>query len=71
MGVLPHVSDHLTHRDFLSLAHEHLAIVSVSREQSIAVLDDDQIAIAAQPASGVDHAPSTGGAYILAQSSRQ
>ena len=71
MGVLAHTSDHLTPRDFLPLVHQHLAIVSVGGEQSIAVLDDDQIAIAAQPASGIDHAPGTRGTHVLAQSPRQ
>jgi len=36
------------------------------RQQIVAVLDDEQIAVSPQPVAGVHHAARTGGAYVLA-----
>jgi len=63
-----HVCDHLAHGNFLAVVHEHLAIVGVRGQQTVGVLDDDQISVATQTASGVDHAAGTRGAHVLTQS---
>ena len=67
---LPHVRNHLTHGDVLAVVHEHLAIVGVRGQQTVGVFDDDQIAVAAQTAAGVDHATGTRSAHVLTQSPR-
>jgi len=65
---LTHVCDHLAHGNFLAVVHDHLAIVGVRGQQTVGVFDDDQIAVAAQTAAGVDHAAGTRSAHVLTQS---
>src|SRR5450755_3826228 len=57
--------------DLLSLAHllpfldQNLTIVRVSRKIGVVVLDDDQLAVAAQPCSGINHATCGTGEHRL------
>ena len=71
LPILAHVCDHLAHGDFLAVVHQQLAIVGVRGQHTVGVLDDDQIAVAAQTAAGVDHPAGTRGAHVLSQASRQ
>src|SRR5437588_6279086 len=55
-----HLGDLLPLADLLSLLDQDLAVVRVRRKVGVVVLDDDELAVAAQPRSCIDDA--TGGA---------
>ena len=49
-----HLGDLLAARDLLAFLHEDLAVVRVRRQVRVVVLDDDELAVAAQSGAGVD-----------------
>src|SRR5437870_1289231 len=50
------VADHLAARDVLAVTHAKATLVRVPRAQPAAVVDDDDVAVAAH-GPGVDHGP--------------
>src|SRR5450756_688675 len=50
-----HLGDLLSARDALPFFHQHFIVMRVSTEISLIVLDDDQLAITAQPAAAIYH----------------
>ena len=57
---IAHLADLLSLADVLSFLHQNLPVVRIRREVGVVVLDDDQLAVAAQACSRVND--STGGA---------
>ena len=54
------LGDLLAARHLLVLLHEDLAVVGVDAVEVVVVLDDDQLAVAADPGPDVDHPPRGG-----------
>ena len=63
---LAHFGDMLAGFDFDAFGHQPFAVVRVSGNPFIAVLDDQQLAIADQPGPGIDHGAVRGGGDVLA-----
>ena len=53
-GPLAHQRDRRAARDVLALRHEQLGVVAVGVRERLVVLDDDELAVADEPAAGVD-----------------
>src|ERR1700722_19742084 len=61
-----HLGDLLTGLHALPFIHQALAVVAIGRQPLVAVLDDDQLAVADQAGAGVHHHTVGGGLDRLA-----
>src|SRR3982074_2607142 len=60
-----HLTDLLSLADLLPFLDQNLAVVRVSGKVGVVVLDDDQLAVAAQARSGVNDSTGSTGQYRL------
>src|ERR1700681_3000476 len=60
-----HFADLLSLADLLSFLDQNLPVVRVRRKVGVVVLDDDQLAVAAQACSRVNHSTSSAGHHRL------
>src|SRR5690606_2082727 len=63
----PHGADLLPGTDHVPFLDEDFLVIAVGRQIAGVVLDDDQVAVSAQAAAGVDHPSRAGGVDRLSQ----
>ena len=66
-----HVGDDLAGRDILPFVHQEFSIVRIGGQQTVAMLDDDEVSIAAQSAAGVDDPARARGTHVLTEPAQQ